>query len=81
MAEKYGVNRSMDEFGVSSSCWDWVPESLSKQLIYEATGNRQLASRVVVKQWASREAYINSGEVLNSNTLLIDVPAIMANWQ
>lgn len=77
MAEKYGVNRSMDEFGVSSSCWDWVPEPLSKQLIYEATGNRQQAAGVVVKQWAGKQAYLNSGEVLNSNTLLVDVPAIM----
>lgn len=77
MAEKYQVNRSMDEFGVASSCWDWVPESLSKQLVYEATGDRKLASQVVVKQWAGKEAYLQSGETLNSNTLLVDVPAIM----
>jgi hypothetical protein len=77
MAEKYNVNRSMDEFGVSSSCWKWVPESISKQLIYEATGNRQLAAGVEVKQWESKEAYLNAHEVLNSSILLVDVPAIL----
>jgi hypothetical protein len=81
MAEKYGVNRSMDEFGVSSSCWDWVPDPLTRQFIYEATGNRQQAAGVVVKQWANKEAYLKAGESLNSSILLVDVPAIMANWQ
>jgi hypothetical protein len=77
MAEKYGVTRSMDEFGVSSSCWEWVPNALSKQLIYEATGNRKLAAGVEIKHWPGKEAYLRSGETLNSNTLLVDVPEIM----
>lgn len=77
MAEKLGVNRSMDEFGVSSSCWKWVPESLSKQFIYEATGNRRQAAGVQVKQWESKEAYLNAHEVLNSSILLVNVPAIL----
>jgi hypothetical protein len=76
-AEKYQVNRSMDEFGVPTSCWAWVPEPLVKQLIYEATGNRQLGIRTVVKHWASKEAYLQSGERSDSTTLLVDVPAIM----
>lgn len=77
MAEKYKVNRSMDELGVSSSCWEWVPESLSKQLIYEATGNRQQAKAVTVKHWPSKAAYLNSHEVLNSSILVVDVPEIL----
>ncbi|MCS3795378.1 glucosyltransferase domain-containing protein [Niastella sp. OAS944] len=77
VAEKYKVNRSMDELGVSSTFRDWVPEPLSKQLIYEITGNRQQAEGVAVKQWAGKEAYINSHEVLNSSILLVDVPAIL----
>ena len=77
MAEKYHVNRSMDELGVASSCWDWVPEPQTKQMVYEATGNRQQASRIVVKHWASREAWARSGAALNDSTLLVDVPAIM----
>ena len=77
MAEKYQLNRSMDELGVGSSCWEWVPESLTKQLVYEATGDRKRAAKVVVKHWAGKEAYLNSGEVITNTTLLIDVPAIM----
>ncbi|HEX6431965.1 MAG TPA: hypothetical protein VF008_29940 [Niastella sp.] len=77
MAEKYQVNRSMDEFGVGSSCWEWVPVSLTKQLIYEATGDRKQAARVVVKQWAGTEACLRSGELIPNTTLLVDVPAIM----
>jgi hypothetical protein len=77
MAEKYSVNRSMDELGVSSSCWEWVPVSLSKQLIYEATGDRKLALQVQVKHWIDKEAYQHSGETLNSSILLVDVPVIM----
>lgn len=77
VAEKYKVHRSMDELGVSSSYRDWVPEPLSKQLIYEVTGNRQQAKAVTVKQWPSKEAYLNAHEVLNSSILLVDVPAIL----
>jgi hypothetical protein len=77
MAEKYQVNRSMDELGVGSSCWEWVPESLTKQLVYETTGDRKQAAQLVVKHWAGKEAYLRSGEVLTNTTLLVDVPAIM----
>ena len=77
MAEKYQVNRSMDEFGVPTSCMSWVPEPLVKQLVYETTGNRQQALQLVVKQWASKEEYTRSGENINSSILLVDVPAIM----
>ncbi|HUP13773.1 MAG TPA: glucosyltransferase domain-containing protein [Niastella sp.] len=77
VSKKYKVNWSMDELGVPSTFADWVPESLSKQLIYEATGNRQQAARVVVKRWSSKEDYLNAHEVLNSSILLVDVPAIL----
>lgn len=78
VAEKYHVNRSMDEIGVPSSCWPWVPEPLVKQLIYETTGNRQLAAGIVVKHWASKEEYLRSGEKPNSSTLLVDAAAIIS---
>ena len=81
MAEKYHVNRSMDELGVASSCWDWVPEPMTKQLVYEATGDRKLASRIVVKHWPGKEAWARSGEAANDSTLLVDVPAIMSSVQ
>lgn len=78
VAEKYRVNRSMDEIGVPSSCWPWVPEPLVKQLIYETTGNRQLAAGIVVKQWASKDEYLRSGEKPNSSALLVDAPVIIS---
>jgi hypothetical protein len=77
MAEKYQVNRSMDELGVGSSCWEWVPVSLTKQLVYEVTGDRKQAVQLVVKHWAGKDAYLRSGEVITNTTLLVDVPAIM----
>ncbi|THU35961.1 hypothetical protein FAM09_21455 [Niastella caeni] len=77
MAEKYHVNRSMDEFGVASSCWNWVPVPLTKQLVYEATGDRRKAIEVVVKQWPDKEAFLKSGEAITNTTLLVDVPVIM----
>lgn len=76
-AKKYKVNWSMDELGVPSSFADWVPESISKQLIYEATGNRQQAKAVTVKYWPSKEVYLKAHETLNSSILLVDVPAIL----
>jgi hypothetical protein len=77
VAEKFHINQSMDEFGVASSFFPWVPDPLVRQLIYEATGNKQLAAGVVVKQWAGKEAFGRSGEKSDSSTLLVDVPAIM----
>jgi hypothetical protein len=77
VAEKYHVNQSMDEIGVASSFFTWVPDALVKQLIYEATGNREQALGVVVKQWAGKEEYIRSGQKTDSSTLLVDVPAII----
>jgi hypothetical protein len=77
MAEKYHVNRSMDEFGVASGCWEWVPESLAKQLVYETTRDRKGASQIEVKHWTGKEAYLRSGAIITPTTLLVDVPAIM----
>jgi hypothetical protein len=77
VAEKYHVHKSMDELGVSSSHWVWVPEPLTKQLIYELTGNRKEAAALVVNHWPDKESFIRSGATVSENTLLIDVPAII----
>ncbi|WP_207510692.1 hypothetical protein [Longitalea luteola] len=77
IADKYRVYRSMDEFGVASSHFDWTPEPLVKQLVYEQTGSRQQAARLVVKQWGSKEAYTRSGEKLDKTILLVDVEDVM----
>jgi hypothetical protein len=72
-----GFNRSMDEIGAVSSTFLWVPPPLSKQLIYELTGDRKLADKVTVKHWPNKEEYLKAHEVLNSSILLVDVPEIL----
>jgi hypothetical protein len=72
LAKKFHINFSMDEFGVPNSFFVWVPENLSKQLVYEQTGDRQTATKLVVKQWANKEDYLRSGEKADSTVLLVD---------
>ena len=72
LANKFHINYSMDEFGVPNSFFVWVPENLSKQLVYEQTGNRQAASKLAVKQWANKEDYLRSGEKADSTVLVVD---------
>jgi hypothetical protein len=80
IAEKYQVNKSMDEFGVASTCWPWVPEPFTRHMVYEVTGNRKTAADLQIKQWPDKESYIRSGET-SPDALLIDVPAIMSSVQ
>lgn len=70
---KYGVTPSWDEFGVPSTAKIWVPEPLIKQLIFEKTGNRQIAESIVVKSWINDETFQHSGEGLLNQSLLIDM--------
>ena len=77
IAEKYHVNKSMDEFGVASTCWIWVPEPFTRHMVYELTGDRKAAAALEIKQWPDKESYMHSGEQANSNTMVLDVPAII----
>ncbi|AEV97274.1 hypothetical protein A4D02_17095 [Niastella koreensis] len=72
LANKFHVNYSMDEFGMPNSYFVWVPENLSKQLVYEQTGDRIAGHNLVVKQWASKEEYLKSGEKADSTVLVVD---------
>ncbi len=72
------ITRSWDEFGVPSSFFDWVPEFLVKQIIYEKTGDRGLADKLVIKHWLGKESYLKSGENLSNDILLIDAEKIIA---
>jgi len=71
--KKYGIVRSWDEFGVASTAKPWVPEPLIKQLIFEKTGDHQIAEKVIVKSWIDNEAFQKSGETVSKGTLLIDL--------
>lgn len=72
LARKFHINYSMDEFGVPNSFFVWVPENLSKELVYEQTGDRQAGLNLAVKQWADKEEYLRSGEKADSTVLLVD---------
>jgi hypothetical protein len=77
LVKQLHIKMSADEFGIPSSCKDWVPEDLSRQLVFEITGNRALAGALNFKQWSDRESFASSGAAIDSNTLLIDMPAII----
>jgi hypothetical protein len=77
--KKYGITSSMDEFGVPSTFPNWVPEDITRQLIYEKTGSRQTAAQITVKYWPDIESFTASGEKLSANTLLVNVPVILSS--
>jgi hypothetical protein len=73
---KYGITRSWDEFGVPSTFFNWVPEFFVKQVIFEKTGNHQVAEKMITKQWPDRNQFSDSSHLFQ-NTMMIDVEAIM----
>ncbi len=70
---RYGITSSWDEFGIPATAKIWVPEPLIKQLIFEKTGNRQIAEGVVVNSWINKETFDQSGKGLLNQSLLIDM--------
>jgi hypothetical protein len=73
---KYGITRSWDEFGVPSTFFNWVPEFFVKQVLFEKTGNRQLAEKMTIKQWPDKKQFSDSAQV-SKNTMVVDVEEIM----
>ena len=69
----------MDEFGVPSTFFSWVPEPLMRQLVYEKTGSREKAGQLTIKYWDNQEAFSASREQVTPGTLLVNVPEIMAS--
>jgi hypothetical protein len=76
---KYGITRSWDEFGVPSSFFGWVPEFLVKQLVFEKTGDRSLADKIVVQHWIGQSGYKQSGVKTGEGILLVDAENILTN--
>lgn len=76
--KKYHIQSSMDEFGVPSTLVDWVPEDFSRQMVFEKTGNRQIADQLTVKYWPDIESFNASGEKLTPDVLLVNAPALIA---
>jgi len=74
---KYGITRSWDEFGVPSTFFNWVPEFFVKQVVFEKTGNHEIAERMITKQWPDKKQFQDSGFQLSQHTILIDVESIL----
>jgi hypothetical protein len=67
----------MDEFGVPSTAFEWVPNDLTRQLIYEKTGSRETASQLTVKYWTDATAFAASGEPVTGNVMVVNMPEII----
>ena len=76
---KYHTRVYRDEFGAPSTYRDWVPEPITKQMIYEITGDRKLAEGIKVVQYENEEAFYQLNPVPDSHTLLIDMNKLFAD--
>jgi hypothetical protein len=73
----YHITRSWDEFGVPSTFFDWVPEFFVKQVVFEKTGNRPIAEKLMIKHWLGKEEFLSSNPQLSKDILLVDVEEII----
>jgi len=75
---KYGITRSWDEFGVPSTFFNWVPEFFVKQVIFEKTGNHEIAERMITKQWPDKKQFPDSAFQIFQRTMFVDVENILS---
>lgn len=76
--KKYHLQSSMDEYGVPSTFFTWVPEPFIRLLVLEKTGSREIAGNLSIKWWESEESFKASGEQVTGNTLIVNVPQILS---
>jgi hypothetical protein len=62
-----------DEFGTPSTCRDWVPEPIIKQMVFQSTKNRNIADSLTVIQFENHDLFIKAGVIPNANTLVVDM--------
>jgi hypothetical protein len=74
---KYHIQSSMDEFGMPLTFPAWVPEDLTRQMVYEKTGNRQVAAELTIKFWPNMHSFAASNVATTGNTLLVNVPVLI----
>ena len=72
-ANQFHTRVYRDEFGAPSTYRDWVPEPITKQLIFEITNSRTMADRINVIQFENLGLFTKSKPVLDSNSLFIDM--------
>ncbi|WP_205514375.1 glucosyltransferase domain-containing protein [Longitalea arenae] len=76
-SRKYQLPSSMDEFGVPSTYFEWVPENLVQQMVFEMTGSRRIAEQLVVKHWPDTARFAASGVTVTGNVLVVNAPALI----
>jgi preprotein translocase subunit SecG len=74
---KYGVNSSWDEFGIPSFYPEWVPDPFVRQIVFEKTGSRSIAGRLVIQNWKDAATWRHSDTTASSHVLLVDVERIL----
>lgn len=75
--KKYGIVRSWDEFGVPSTFFSWVPEYFVRQVVFEKTGNRQTAEKLLIKSWPEQASFSQEALALTDSILVIDARTVL----
>lgn len=76
--KKYNITRSWDEFGVPSTFFEWTPEFLVKQVVFEKTRDRSTADKLVVKTSLVKEDLLKTADSSSQRVMIINGPAILA---
>jgi hypothetical protein len=74
--KQFHVHYYRDEFGEPSTFKDWVPEPLVKQLIFEITGNKDIARKTDIVQFTEQEPFDKQVALKEAHTMAIDMAAI-----
>jgi len=75
---RYGITRSWDEFGVPSTFFNWVPEFFVKQVIFEKTGNHDIAEKMITRQWPGKKEFGDSASPLSQHIMVVDIEDILS---
>ena len=76
--KRYGIHSSMDEFGVPSFLPAWVPDPMVRQLLYEVTGSRLQAEKLVILSIPASTNQIPGDFRPALHRMVIDVAALIA---
>lgn len=74
---KYNINIYKDEFGQPSTEKDWTPEPLIKQMVFEISGNKQIAEQLEIINLSNEKKNYLADKKPDEHSLLIDVEKIM----
>lgn len=69
---KYGITRSWDEFGVPSLFFEWTPEFFVRQVVFEKTGDLNLAEKLVIKTTLSTGEQNNTTGTRSGNVVYLN---------